>query len=253
MDTTNLKQDLVTTMLDAGAYDVRIADPRKGFEHAHPDRHPRTLMPACRSVVVFALATSPEMNNTYVGSYSPNRQGNRMRGPLPSECRSDTHAMNRLSRLFQDMLYFVGSSFLYERGFQYQCLGGIQMKVAAHEAGIGTWGKAGFILHPELGNRISLGAIMTDAELSADTKREVHFCDTCNRCHQICPAQAYGEIDQYHGNWDRETCVTKRAEIAEKGYYCHNCFAGCPSSPLEDTAFLETKKTVSWWKRGTSS
>ncbi len=35
----DLKQRLVSRLKQIGAYDVRIADPRVGFEHALPGRH----------------------------------------------------------------------------------------------------------------------------------------------------------------------------------------------------------------------
>jgi len=51
----DFKTGLIAEMRRNGAYDVRIADPRKGFEHALPGRHPLELMANCKSVIVFAL------------------------------------------------------------------------------------------------------------------------------------------------------------------------------------------------------
>ena len=139
--------------------------------------------------------------------------------------------------------------FLQNHGYWAETDSGLQQKVAAFESGIGTWGKGGFILHPELGNRIALGTILTDAELEPDEKRELRFCENCQVCHNVCPAGAFGPEDQYHGNWDRQVCTAKRKEIDDSGEYCHNCFAACPSCGLADD-FLFVKKTGrSIWNR----
>jgi len=53
-----LKDDLKRYLKQAGAYDVRVANPSNGFEHAQSGRHPLDLWKDCRSVVVFAVAMS---------------------------------------------------------------------------------------------------------------------------------------------------------------------------------------------------
>ncbi len=236
-----LKEELVGFLLSSGAFDVRIANPHRGFEYAFEDKHPLKIMPECNSVVVFAIAFSPEMNNTYLGTYSPHRKEKIWLGPLPEYCDSETHVMRRLSSLFLDSLHLKCSMFLHERGYLFNCTSGLQLKVAAHESGMGTWGKGGFILHPEFGNRIALGTVLTNAELEADEKRGNDFCRDCNVCHNVCPAGAFGEKDDYHGNWSRETCMNTRKNIVMKGRYCHNCFAVCPSCTFEDDKILEKK------------
>ena len=248
MNTNTVKDEIVNLLLGTGAYDVRIADPRTGFEYSDKEKHPLSLMPECNSIIVFAVAMSPEMNNTYLGTYSPKRKHKLWLGPLPSYCESETHVMRRLNGLFLDSLNLRCSLFLYENGYRFNCHSGIQQKVAAYESGMGTWGKGGFILHPEFGNRISLGTVLTDAVLAADERREVSFCRECNECHRVCPAGAFGEEDGYHGNWDKQTCLERRKRIETKGGYCHNCFAACPSCHMDDDMILEKKYGRSIWK-----
>jgi len=44
-------------------------------------------------------------------------------------------------------------------------------------------------------------------------------------------------------------CTEKRAEIARKGYYCHNCFAVCPAGPVGDRDLLNIHNSVNFSKR----
>lgn len=49
-----LKRQLIDRMMEVGAYDVKIADPRQGFEYVTElERHPLSLMPECQSVIAF--------------------------------------------------------------------------------------------------------------------------------------------------------------------------------------------------------
>ena len=66
-----LKNDIVERLRQAGSYDVRVANPRVGFEHGLPERHPVALWPQCSSIIVFAVAMSPKTNNVYAGPLAP--------------------------------------------------------------------------------------------------------------------------------------------------------------------------------------
>ena len=50
-----LKSGLVNRLKQVGAFDVRIADPRKGYDKALPKRHPLQIWEQCKSVVIFAI------------------------------------------------------------------------------------------------------------------------------------------------------------------------------------------------------
>jgi epoxyqueuosine reductase QueG len=241
-----LKDELIACLKQAGAYDVRMADPAVGFEHAPDGQHPRERMPQCRTVIVFALAMSPETNNTYLGplaakdlTVSPGR-------PVePSNVKPSNHNVSRLSSLFHVQVVFAGVTFLHERGFA-TCLSG-RHKLCAYEAGIGRYGRSGLILHPELGNRMTLGVILTDAILAPDPKREDHDpCRNCDRCIRACPAGAFDPDKTYPDSWSFDLCMPKRKEIAAAGQYCHNCFAVCPAGRYRDEDLLFQAQATSY-------
>ena len=85
----DLKLMLKNRLPQAGAYDLRIADPRRGFEKAVSGRHPLELWNECRSVIVFAVAMSQRTNNMYLGPYAPWETVDRSIGPVPADIQSD--------------------------------------------------------------------------------------------------------------------------------------------------------------------
>jgi epoxyqueuosine reductase QueG len=225
----DLKTLLVKRLRQVGAYDVRIADPKCGFDKAISGRHPLELWGKCRSIVVFALPMSPRTNNVYLGPYSPWKEKNRNLGPVPIDIQSKDYAMDRLARLFLSSVTFKGIQFLTEKKFQVS-FAKPQAKLCAFESGLGVYGRSGLILHPKLGNRMSIGVIMTDAKLEFDTRLEGYEpCRGCDQCIQICPAKAFDSEKKYPQSWSKEICTKKRAEIAQKGLFCHNCFTVCPA------------------------
>lgn len=243
-----LKDDLKQILLEGGAFDVRVASPNNGFEHALPGKHPLELMPDCRSVIVIVLAQSAEANNTYAGGYSP-YEAQRGLGPIPQKLlKRDVFAMQRLKGLFMDSITLRCIKFLDQRGHKwYADTAKLQCKLSAYEAGVGIYGKSGLILNPTLGNKLGLGVILTDAELAPDEKCEGYYpCETCNACRKACPGQAYGDALEYHGNWTMQKCLEAREKVQDEGFFCHNCFAVCPAGKLKDHEVFRVETVTSY-------
>ena len=241
---SELKEGLVARLRQVGAYEVRIANPTKGFEHAIAGQHPLKLWPACQSIIVFAVAMSPTVNNTYVGVRAPSKKERNV-GPVPENIESSEYAMDRLSRLFVASITLKGMAYLVRRGHQVSFTNP-QAKLSAFEAGLGVYGRSGLILHRELGNRMSIGTIMTDAEIEPDERLEdFEPCAGCDLCVRECPAGAYDPEKKYPESFSRERCMAKRAEIGAEGLYCHNCFAVCPAGRLKDGELSCTREARS--------
>ncbi len=242
-----LKQRLVSRLKQAGAYDVRVADPNVGFEHALEDLHPLEVWEQCKSVIVFAVARPPQNNNTYIGVYAPWPEKQRYLGPVPQDFQSTDYAMQRLSRLFISSVTLEGVALLQSNGHNISW-DTPQAKLAAFEAGIGVYGRSGLIIHPEQGNRMVLGTILTDAVLEPDRRLEgFEPCEGCDRCIKMCPAQAFDPEKSYPHSWSRETCTAKRSEIESQGFYCHNCFAVCPAGKYADKELVQVRKSESFF------
>ncbi|MBN2585748.1 MAG: epoxyqueuosine reductase [Candidatus Fermentibacteraceae bacterium] len=234
----SLKSTLSVYMRQAGAWDVGFADPSAGFQHVLPDYHPQKVWPDCRSVVVFAVPMSPEMNNTYVGPLAPWPERT-LPSPVPDNIISEHYALNRVARLSSNYVQMVCMAILESEGYR-SSFRRIQYKTAAYEAGLGVYGKSGLIIHPELGSRLCLGVVMTDAAIEHDTPlRDFHPCEGCDECMKNCPAEAYDPQLDYPESWSRETCVARRAEIDENGLYCNNCMASCPAGSIPDSVIYQ--------------
>ncbi|HHH76574.1 MAG TPA: epoxyqueuosine reductase [Phycisphaerae bacterium] len=249
--TDSLKTELISSLKQAGAYDIRIANPDVGFAHALEGRHPRQLMPGCRSVIVFAVAMGPETNNTSLGPLpAKDIQISSGRPVEPANIKPAGYNVTRLSTLFRAQVKLAGVTFLHDRGFEIRHGG--QLKLCAYEAGIGRYGRSGLILHPQLGNRMCLGVILTDAEMPADTKREDHDpCRNCDLCVRSCPAGAFDPDKTYPDSWSFDICMPKRKEIAAEGSYCHNCFAACPAGQYKDEDLLFLAESKSYFNNET--
>jgi epoxyqueuosine reductase QueG len=173
--------------------------------------------------------------------------------------------MDRLVRLFIASISLQGMTYLQERGHEVrmprtfrgegsygaQRIEGVygrpSLKLCAFEAGLGVYGRAGLIIHPVLGNRLRLGALLTDATLEPDPRLEgFEPCTDCDLCITHCPARAYDAARRYPASWSRATCTARRAEIAERELYCHNCFAICPAGQIADEDLLRLEEATSF-------
>jgi ferredoxin len=202
-------------------------------------------------VIVFGVAMSPKAELTYVGPYSPSLDPATMR--FKPSCE---FAMERLPHLFVATIAFWGAAFLQVHGYNvFLAASGLpgllsapetQSKLCAYESGLGVYGRSGLILHPELGNRMSIGTILTDAVLAPDPRlTDFEPCQGCDLCVRMCPAQAFDASQAYPQAWSRQKCVSKTAEITAQGRKCNNCFVVCPAGKLKDEDLLCVEEKVS--------
>ncbi len=232
-----MKECIKSSLRSAGAFDVGIASPLAGYDRAVAGYSPREIWPPCRSIVVFAVAMTPWSNNTFVGPLAPG-EGPRPLGPVPSTVCSDRYAMNRLARQIAAPVTLAALAFLEQSGHA-SSLRTVQCKLNGYLAGLGVYGKSGLLIHPVLGNRMCLGAVMTDAEMEPDSPL-VGFdpCRDCSLCIDACPAKAFSPGKDYPGSWSREACTKKRAKMEARGFYCHTCYAVCPAGTIPDDDLL---------------
>lgn len=66
----------------------------------------------------------------------------------------------------------------------------IPLKGAAVKAGLGWIGKNSMLISKKYGSFQALGAILTDADIGEYNEISKNFCGSCNKCIQICPANA---------------------------------------------------------------
>jgi len=64
----------------------------------------------------------------------------------------------------------------------------------AEDAGLGTIGRIGLLITPELGPRVRLSVVTTDLPIIIDKKKKdnsvIEFCTKCKKCAEVCPTEA---------------------------------------------------------------
>lgn len=155
--------------------------------HAEARRHPASILPDVRSVVMVGLNYRPE-------EASESRPG---AGQIARYARGrDYHDVlrDKLKRLLAGVQEqspecrgrcVVDTAPLLERDF-------------ARRAGLGWFGKNTMLINKRLGSYFFLGALLLDLELHADAAHVASHCGTCTACLDACPTNAFvgpGQLD----------------------------------------------------------
>ena len=134
-------------------------------------------------------------------------------------------------------------------------------RALAKRAGLGFIGKNHMLIHPELGNQILLGELITTLELKPDEPLKNLSCGDCGKCIHACPTGALG----HDGNFDARKCISylmieapngnagvngsppAKGEYPEGGrglnyiFGCDKCILACPyeinAPPRKNTDF----------------
>jgi len=111
----------------------------------------------------------------------------------------------------------------------------------AVDAGLGELARNGLLITEGYGPRVRLCKVLTDLPLEPDKPVDLgvqHFCDSCKRCADGCPARAIldGERTAEPRNISTSAGVLKWPIDAERclawcvrnGTWCTNCIRACP-------------------------
>jgi len=222
-NSAGLKGDIQQFLKARGAFKVRIANPFVGFEKAIKGCHPLDMMKDAKSVIVFAVYMGSDYYRTI-------------------KIQGKTLGDSRIGHIYRDWLAHELAEFLRTKGFRAVVPSGfldrdrkiarLSFKLAAHEAGIGPYGKSGIIITPEYGPKVNIGAIITDAALESDRKLDFNPCQACNVCAKICPAKAIQAGLDPPISHNREKCLgfvqKLRDETNDDNFLCGYCYDLCP-------------------------
>ncbi|NMM64302.1 epoxyqueuosine reductase [Clostridium sp. P21] len=106
----------------------------------------------------------------------------------------------------------------------------LSLKHAAQACGIGCIGKNTLLINEKYGNRLYLGAVITNMELTSDALVPNLCIEGCNICLKSCPQCALDgiTIDQKRC---RQACVTATTGGGNI-YSCYTCRKVCPFSKI---------------------
>jgi len=232
----DLKNDLEQFAMNLGAYAMRVADP-KGFENALLGCHPKNVLRNCNSVIVFGV---------YVGlDYYRSIQ-----------LENKTIGDNRILHILRDWAQYRILEFLQEGGYpavvpigvsdRERLIHRLSLKLAAHEAGLGVYGRCGIIITPEYGPRANFGAVLTAAKLAPDGKL-TNFtpCLDCHVCVDVCPPKAISADRNPPEGYNRDRCVNfvlkLRERTSDKRFLCGYCYDNCPVGKTDRPGFKLSK------------
>lgn len=104
----------------------------------------------------------------------------------------------------------------------------LSLKHAAEIAGLGRIGKNTLLINKEYGNRLWLGAVVTNVELESDLPAKQLCIAKCNKCIEACPQSALDGV-----TIDQKKCREYSSTSSEGGgwfYSCFKCRIACPFS-----------------------
>ncbi len=107
-------------------------------------------------------------------------------------------------------------------------------RLAAAHAGLGWIGKSCSLISPEVGPRLRLGTVLTDAPFEPDFPIE-NRCGSCRRCADACPAHAlhgrpFDAAEPLEMRFDARKCYEffDKVEAVYGIGICGLCLAACP-------------------------
>lgn len=106
--------------------------------------------------------------------------------------------------------------------------GMLSLRHVAFLAGLGTITRNHLLTNERLGNRITLGAVLTDAEIAPDQVASGPQCPpACDACRTKCPVQAITDAGVI-----QKLCRARAEGPNEKGYFLYRCWVCREKCPL---------------------
>jgi epoxyqueuosine reductase QueG len=198
--TDKLTDEIRNLGLSTGAELVGFASAEKLERDAPKGHKPSDLMLNARSVIVLACGRKLNEDRDYVYKWGPTFALTYIK--LKDEVKQRRTEARRSVEAVKN--------FLTEREFEaitemHGWSGVLSFKMAAYLAGLGVFGKGGFVVHPKLGPLNILTCIVTDAPLKYGTPLKIDVCGDCIECIKACKYGAFKKVSQNY-KWIPEKC-----------------------------------------------
>ncbi len=139
----------------------------------------------------------------------------------------------------------------------------------AYRAGLGSFGKNNFIIHPQFGSWFFIGNVLVDFKIEEDFPIEEDICDSCDLCIKACPTKALKGAYQFNARKCISYLTQKKELLSEEErksigmniYGCDICQLACPKNkkakssnhqsfqPDPDLAFPRIQKLLNMTNR----
>ncbi len=223
--------------------------------NAEPRRHPDSILPGVRSVMMVGLEYSPA-RSPECGVRSEEKASRSTLSPPLTDCPDTPHSALRTPHLGKVAAYAQAPDYhrvIWDRlndlcaWLEREAPGCVTAAVAdtapllerdfARRAGLGWVGKNTMLISPTRGSFFLLGALLTDLELAADEPFAADHCGTCTACLDACPTAAFPEPRVL----DARRCVSYltielagpipddlKAGVGARLFGCDDCQDVCP-------------------------
>ena len=199
-------------------------------KHEQARRHPRSILPAVKSVLMVALNHGPLDARP---SPAPDKA---LRGKVARYARgADYHDV--LRRKLKALLDWVRREVPGAHGRGVVDTAPLLERDFARRAGLGWFGKNTMLIHKKLGSYFLLGALLLDVDLEPDEPFTANHCGTCTACLNACPTHAFAAP----GVLDARRCISYltielrgpiaedlRAPMGDWAFGCDICQEVCP-------------------------
>ena len=195
--------------------------------HAAARRHPESILPDVRSIVMVGLNYKPAEDS------SP---------PPPASGKIARYALSRdyhdvLREKLAALLAWIHEQAPDAHGRAVVDTAPLLERDFARRGGLGWFGKNTMLLNKNLGSYFYIGALLLDIDLEADAPFETSHCGTCTACLDACPTSAFVEP----GVLDSRRCISYltielrgpipeefRTDMADWVFGCDVCQEVCP-------------------------
>ncbi|GAW93701.1 4Fe-4S double cluster binding domain-containing protein [Calderihabitans maritimus] len=140
----------------------------------------------------------------------------------------------RVSNFLQEQGYATFPVPASQRVTEDKLAGIFSHRLAANRAGLGWIGKSGSLVNPQVGPRLRLVTVLTDAPLPADQPIEAK-CGECRACVEACPVEAIKGVvfnpgDPLEARLAVKLCdeYQSKVRVSFGKRVCGRCLAACP-------------------------
>ena len=150
--------------------------------HADARRHPESILPTVRSVVMVGI--------NYKQEPGVRDQESGVSGRVSCYAGGlDYHDV--LRDKLKALLAWIESEVPGTRGRAVIDTAPLLERDFARRAGLGWFGKNTMLIHKKLGSYFFIGALLLDLVLQADEAFQTSHCGSCTRCLDACPTEAF--------------------------------------------------------------
>lgn len=217
-----MEQTIKSKLLSLGADACGIAAVDR-FADAPAGFHPTDIFPACRGVVVFLKRQAAGL--TQVGPRIVYNHANNL--TLAEVDRITLAASLAIEHMGGTAVPLpCDGPYEYWDAERTEGRGLLSMRHAAVLAGLGQLGKNTLLIHPQFGNMVSIGAILTDLPLLSDPMVAALCKKDCRACLNACPVHALDGVKA-----DQKLCRAHAYATNARGFdvcNCNKCRVVCP-------------------------